>query len=64
MRRYENLVTPKPDAVSEAELALSLLPVAFVLVWPRARTCIRHTTASRVHAWGRAMALRHRRTPV
>lgn len=26
--RYRNLVTPKPDAVSDAELALSLL------LWP------------------------------
>ena len=32
--RYRNLVTPKPDAVSDAELALSLLPVGFVLLWP------------------------------
>eukprot|EP00908_Phaeocystis_cordata_P013585 Transcript_24650.p1 GENE.Transcript_24650~~Transcript_24650.p1 ORF type:complete len:462 (-),score=209.51 Transcript_24650:534-1847(-) len=33
-RWYENLVTPKPTAVSDAELALSLLPVGFVLLWP------------------------------
>ena len=32
--RYRNLVTPKPDAVSDAELALSLLPVGSVLLWP------------------------------
>jgi len=32
--RYRNLVTPKPDAVSDAELALSLLPVGCVLLWP------------------------------
>ena len=36
-RWYNNLVTPKPDAVGEAELLLSLLPVLFVLVWPWVR---------------------------
>mmetsp|Transcript_15408 Transcript_15408/g.27556 ORF Transcript_15408/g.27556 Transcript_15408/m.27556 type:complete len:668 (+) Transcript_15408:46-2049(+) len=33
-RWYENLVTPKPDAVSDREFMLSFLPVAFVLIWP------------------------------
>ena len=33
-RWYENLITPKPEAVAERELALSMLPVGFVLVWP------------------------------
>ena len=33
-RWYENCVTPKPEAVSDAEFALSLLPAAFVMVWP------------------------------
>lgn len=33
-RWYENLVTPKPDAVSDREFMLSVLPVAFVLIWP------------------------------
>ena len=31
IHRYGNLVTPKPDAVSDGELLLSLLPVA---PWP------------------------------
>ena len=33
-RWYENLITPKPDAVSESALLLSMLPTAFVLIWP------------------------------
>jgi len=33
-RWYENLITPKPAAVGDVEFALSMLPVAFVLVWP------------------------------
>ena len=33
-RWYENLVTPKPEAVGDREFALSLAPVAFVIVWP------------------------------
>ena len=33
-RWYENLVTPKPEAVDDDEFAASLAPVAFVMVWP------------------------------
>jgi len=33
-RWYENLVTPKPAAVSERALTLSMVPGAVVLVWP------------------------------
>jgi len=33
-RWYENLITPKPSFVSDATLALSLLPCGLVLTWP------------------------------
>lgn len=39
-RWYENLVTPKPDAVGDAEFALSLLLPAFALLWPWARVAM------------------------
>ena len=32
--RYANLVTPKPDAVSDEHFALTLAPVVLVMVWP------------------------------
>lgn len=33
-RWYENLVTPKPEAVDDDAFRWSLAPVAFVMVWP------------------------------
>lgn len=33
-RWYANLLTPKPEAVGEAEFIASMAPVAFVLAWP------------------------------
>jgi fatty acid desaturase len=36
-RWYANLITPKPDRVSDLALAVSFAPVAFVLVWPWVR---------------------------
>jgi len=33
-RWYENLITPKPELVSDAEFGASFIPVIFVLVWP------------------------------
>lgn len=39
-RWYENLVTPKPDAVSDEEFRLSLIPIAFALIWPWIRVAL------------------------
>ncbi len=33
-RWYDNRITPKPDAIGDAEFVRTLVPVVFVMGWP------------------------------